>query len=109
MHMQQVPFYDKLVAGFIGRDYKKLNQLVYYLYITNSEYPTTYYELRRYDMQQIFIVKESVMEFIIIKFFVKQRWARGTILCKPIIRGSFWGGMGLGSTSKARGNCNSGW
>ena len=61
------------MAGFIGRDYKKLNQLVYYLYITNSEYPITYYELRRYDMQQIFIVKESVMEFIIINFFVKQR------------------------------------
>ena len=57
-------FYDKLVAGFIGRDYKKLDQLVN-LHIKRFEYPSIYYELKRYDMQRIFTIKELVMETII--------------------------------------------
>ena len=53
--------YSKSLLGFIGRDYKKFDQLVN-LQILNPEYLALYYELKRYDKQQIFTLKESVHE-----------------------------------------------
>lgn len=44
-------------AGFIGRDNKKLKQVVS-LNIIKFDSPTIYYQLKRYDLRRIFTVTE---------------------------------------------------